>query len=265
MLLSPIGAERTGTAFLSDDGGGEVCEHAAAQASQMANAIAVPRMRPPGYATARIRRTTRRAYVQVADCSDGARPGDASTYTACRRHRNCVRAKAQRGPGACFNEREVPWPPSLRLLLLPPSHRLEGGAATPLAVAGVGRPREPPLSPRPAAMVVRRVIAENAGERARRLAALAPTNVVELLDERYGEGRDMLFDLFHPDTRTTPMPVLMWLHGGAWIGGSKDELAGYFKIVAAEGYSVVALRYSLAPEKPLPDPVAPVSLTRSDI
>jgi hypothetical protein len=28
------------------------------------------------------------------------------------------------------------------------------------------------------------------------------------------------------------------VHGGAWVGGAKDELAGYFKLVASNGYVV---------------------------
>ena len=45
------------------------------------------------------------------------------------------------------------------------------------------------------------------------------------------------------------------MHRGGWIGGSKEELAVYFRLIAREGYVVVAPRDSLAPETRYPSPV----------
>jgi len=82
----------------------------------------------------------------------------------------------------------------------------------------------------------------------------APAGVAALVDERYGGEPEMLLDLYRPASAAGPLPVLLWVHGGGFCGGSKDELAGYFKLVASRGYAVVGPRYSLAPEHRYPTP-----------
>ena len=137
--------------------------------------------------------------------------------------------------------------------LVPPSH---GGlaerilrAAFPVAVRVSLWP-----SPRPAALLVRRVFAAGGAETAETLDRHAPGDVVALLDERYGDGPDMLLDVYRPAWATTPLPLLLWVHGGGFVGGAKEELAGYLKLLAHDGYVVVGPRYSLAPEHHYPTP-----------
>jgi acetyl esterase/lipase len=50
------------------------------------------------------------------------------------------------------------------------------------------------------------------------------------------------------------LPVVVWVHGGAFVGGTKDEIGGYLRMLAAQGFVVVAPRYSLAPESSYPVP-----------
>jgi acetyl esterase/lipase len=59
-------------------------------------------------------------------------------------------------------------------------------------------------------------------------------------------------DVFRPDDER-PRPVILWLHGGAFIWGSRtrirtEQLDRYVK----EGFVVVAMDYRLAPETKLP-------------
>jgi acetyl esterase/lipase len=49
--------------------------------------------------------------------------------------------------------------------------------------------------------------------------------------------------------------VVIWTHGGAWISGDKSKDAPYFKLLAAEGYTVIGLNYSKGPEKQYPTAV----------
>jgi len=65
----------------------------------------------------------------------------------------------------------------------------------------------------------------------------------------------MLLDVVRPASIAGSLPLVLWLHGGAWIGGSKDELRGYCKRLASGGYVVAAPRYSLAPEHRYPTPL----------
>ena len=64
----------------------------------------------------------------------------------------------------------------------------------------------------------------------------------------------MLLDAYRPASATARLPVLLWIHGGGFVGGAKEELGAYFKLLAHQGYVVVGPRYSLAPEHNYPTP-----------
>src|ERR1041385_2380049 len=51
-----------------------------------------------------------------------------------------------------------------------------------------------------------------------------PPGVKVLHDLEYGHanGRAMLLDLYLPEKTDAPRPLIIWVHGGAWMGGSKD-------------------------------------------
>jgi acetyl esterase/lipase len=51
----------------------------------------------------------------------------------------------------------------------------------------------------------------------------------------------------------------VWIHGGGFLAGSKEQIANYAKILAAEGYTVAGVDYSVAPEKKFPTPLRQVN------
>ncbi|NUR98203.1 MAG: alpha/beta hydrolase, partial [Kribbellaceae bacterium] len=52
---------------------------------------------------------------------------------------------------------------------------------------------------------------------------------------------------------TGPRPVLLWLHGGGFVGGDLRDIEHTTSRIAAEGnVTVVSLNYRLAPENPCP-------------
>ena len=55
------------------------------------------------------------------------------------------------------------------------------------------------------------------------------------------------------------LPTVIWIHGGGWISGSKENIAPYLKILASKGYTTIGLDYSIAPEKQYPTPVIQVT------
>lgn len=117
------------------------------------------------------------------------------------------------------------------------------------------------VSPRPMVLLLRREFAKSGAERADRLRPSAPTGVDVVVDEAYQPHPDSLLDVYVPREAAQAgrrLPVLVWVHGGAFIGGSKDEIDYYFRAIAARGYCVVAVRYSLAPESTYPTPVRQV-------
>jgi acetyl esterase len=111
------------------------------------------------------------------------------------------------------------------------------------------------ISPWPAALLMRRIFAASGVRLTTALDRHAPANVTGLIDERYGAGPDLLLDVFRPAAASGPLPLVVWVHGGGFVGGTKDELAGYFKLVASHGFVVAAPRYSLAPGHRYPTPL----------
>jgi arylsulfatase A len=60
----------------------------------------------------------------------------------------------------------------------------------------------------------------------------------------------LLLDLFLPEKQTGPLPVVMWVHGGGWVAGSKENCPLLW--LATEGYAVASIDYRLATEAQWP-------------
>lgn len=65
------------------------------------------------------------------------------------------------------------------------------------------------------------------------------------------------FDLFGPKTHQV-LPTIVWVHGGAFVGGDKHDNYEYAVQLAQRGYRVVNLNYDLAPEAVYPSPIVQV-------
>lgn len=55
-----------------------------------------------------------------------------------------------------------------------------------------------------------------------------------------------------------PKPTIFWAHGGAFIAGDKKSVADYSTMLASQGYVVVNMNYSLAPDYEYPVPILQV-------
>ena len=51
------------------------------------------------------------------------------------------------------------------------------------------------------------------------------------------------------------MPCIVWVHGGAYAGGDKEDVTAYAKHLASFGYIVISMNYSLAPKAQYPTPL----------
>ncbi|MFC1603465.1 alpha/beta hydrolase fold domain-containing protein [Planctomycetota bacterium] len=60
-------------------------------------------------------------------------------------------------------------------------------------------------------------------------------------------GRDLPLDIYVPDKAARPMPVIIWVHGGGWMGGSKGSI-GRPVGVLSRGYALVSVEYRLSGE-----------------
>lgn len=117
--------------------------------------------------------------------------------------------------------------------------------AVALVVAIVGS-----ITPWPSAMVIRAVFTQGGDATAAEMDKHIPdTKLTEKLDVAYAdEGVDTTMDVFTPASATGPLPTIVWIHGGAWISGSKENVDPYMRILAAEGYTTIAVNYTLGPE-----------------
>lgn len=57
---------------------------------------------------------------------------------------------------------------------------------------------------------------------------------------------------FTPEKVTEPLPCILFIHGGGWIGESAGEISLFTKLLATNNCIVASLTYSLAPEYPYP-------------
>ncbi|KJQ53958.1 alpha/beta hydrolase [Microbacterium sp. SA39] len=106
------------------------------------------------------------------------------------------------------------------------------------------------ISPWPSAMIIRSVFTKGGDETAAEMDKHVPdTKLTETLDVSYGDaGADTTMDVFRPASATGPLPTVVWIHGGAWISGSKENVDPYLRILAAEGYTTIAVNYTIGPE-----------------
>ncbi len=91
------------------------------------------------------------------------------------------------------------------------------------------------------------------------MAQFVPENIETIGNVPYDENdKDAFLDAyFHKDSvkAKNKLPVIVWTHGGGLISGDKSQLSNYCKILAAKGYVVVSIDYTIAPEAKYPTPM----------
>jgi acetyl esterase/lipase len=119
------------------------------------------------------------------------------------------------------------------------------------------------VSPWPSALLVRYAFDVDGERTARALEKYLPSNVSETLNEQYAPNDpDARLDVFHPSSLENggPAPLtVVWVHGGGWVSGSKEQIGNYTRILAGNGFTVVSVGYSIAPGAVYPRPVHQVN------
>jgi acetyl esterase/lipase len=68
-----------------------------------------------------------------------------------------------------------------------------------------------------------------------------------------GGGRPLTLHILRPRPQPKePMPVIVWVHGGAWLGGDKNSGLGMLTRFAERGYFCVSIEYRLSQEATYP-------------
>jgi len=75
--------------------------------------------------------------------------------------------------------------------------------------------------------------------------------VVKNLEYGRGNNRALLLDLYLPEKSAQALPLIIWIHGGAWLGGSKDGGSPALPFTT-NGWAVAHVGYRLSPEAKFP-------------
>jgi acetyl esterase len=115
------------------------------------------------------------------------------------------------------------------------------------------------LWPTPGALIVRAFF-EYGGEKTAKSLAKHRVAGVAVTTETYGDDdANATIDIYRGAGAEDDQPVLFWTHGGGWVAGSPEEAGPYFTQFAARGFTVVSVRYGLAPGKKYPLPIHQVN------
>ncbi len=94
-----------------------------------------------------------------------------------------------------------------------------------------------------------------------------PGGVTSLADVTYSTipgYRPMMIDIYMPPKKSGPKPLIMYIHGGGWVGGTPRNAGAHGNFPAAlaklasEGFVVASLEYRLASEASFPAQVQDV-------
>jgi len=79
-----------------------------------------------------------------------------------------------------------------------------------------------------------------------------PNDAKLLFDVQYAKvgGKGLLLDLYLPGRAKGPLPLVVWIHGGAWSAGSKENCPAVGLV--GQGYAVASINYRLSQEAIFP-------------
>ncbi len=100
--------------------------------------------------------------------------------------------------------------------------------------------------------IVRIMFAE--GDRARDKGLQTPEDVIRYDDIQYDTQSPLqILDVYRPrEKEGDKLPVIMIVHGGGWVYGTKETYQFYGMSLAQRGFAVVNYSYRLAPEDKFP-------------
>lgn len=87
-----------------------------------------------------------------------------------------------------------------------------------------------------------------------------PAGVKEIKNLEYCKVGDhsLQLDLYEPEKLSGPVPLLIFIHGGGWTGGSRDIYKFYTVRYAQKGYAAATVSYRFSGEAPFPAAVEDV-------
>lgn len=115
------------------------------------------------------------------------------------------------------------------------------------------------LSPWPSVALIRFIFDDGAAKSAEKLEKHVPPSV-KATTVRYDQtDSDAVLDVYRsPHTKAATVTVV-WIHGGGFVSGRREDLTNYLKVLAGQGFNVVNIDYTIAPEAHYPTPIRQVN------
>ena len=88
-----------------------------------------------------------------------------------------------------------------------------------------------------------------------------PEDILRHDNVSYGDdGNWQKLDIYRPKSAEGKLPVIVSVHGGAWVYGDKERYQFYCMDLARRGFAVVNFTYRLCPEFRFPAPLEDINL-----
>lgn len=91
---------------------------------------------------------------------------------------------------------------------------------------------------------------ESAAQRFARGASANAVKTVRNVEYARPDGRPLRLDLYIPANVKSPRPLVVWIHGGGWQSGSKEDTPAV--MLTDRGYVVASIQYRLSSEAIFP-------------
>lgn len=87
------------------------------------------------------------------------------------------------------------------------------------------------------------------------LLAQTPEVKTDIVYRKAGE-KEMKLDFYKPISLAEgPKPLVIVIHGGAWMGGKRQDMAGFAQGLAQQGFATATISYRLAPTDKWPSQI----------
>lgn len=86
------------------------------------------------------------------------------------------------------------------------------------------------------------------------------TGLSSYTDISYGAEPSQKFDIYVPKNANAKLPLIIFVHGGAWIAGDKSDVSAIAKFLANQGFVVINMNYRLLPTFTYPAPLEDIQM-----
>lgn len=115
------------------------------------------------------------------------------------------------------------------------------------------------VSPWPGVLIIRAIFDHGAAIASDRLKDMVPPDVTTTTANYDPDDKSAILDIYRLPDNGSVSPVVVWIHGGGFVSGRREDIANYLKILAGRGITVVNVDYRIAPDATYPTPVRQIT------